>query len=253
MSETLLYKQYSPNENKILKNVNYDEIRRYAGMRTNVSPSDKDDVEMLNNLMEECVKEALPKLTYKVTYRKSKLEWKNGYPILPVTNTKSEALKANLNGCLEVCLFAATIGIEIDRLIMKYSHISKSKALFFQALGAERVEALCDAFENDLKEDLWEEGKVLHPRFSPGYGDFDISAQKGFIQYLDCNRRLGITLNDSLLMSPSKSVTALIGVEEVLIEATCSEKEDYCDSEETKINRCKNCTKKDCEYSWQKY
>jgi 5-methyltetrahydrofolate--homocysteine methyltransferase len=29
---------------------------------------------------------------------------------------------------------------------------------------------------------------------------------------LDCNRKIGLTLNDSLLMSPSKSVTALIGV-----------------------------------------
>ena len=34
------------------------------------------------------------------------------------------------------------------------------------------------------------------------------------MEALDCGRTLGITLTDSLLMTPSKSVTAIIGLKE---------------------------------------
>ncbi len=50
------------------------------------------------------------------------------------------------------------------------------------------------------------------PRFSPGYGDLTLLAQKDIFAVLDCGKRIGLTLNDSLLMSPSKSVTAFVGI-----------------------------------------
>lgn len=50
------------------------------------------------------------------------------------------------------------------------------------------------------------------PRFSPGYGDLPINMQKDIFAALDCPRKIGLSLNESLLMSPSKSVTAIIGV-----------------------------------------
>ena len=41
------------------------------------------------------------------------------------------------------------------------------------------------------------------PRFSPGYGDLPLTVQKDFFRVLDCTRKIGLSLNDSLLMSPS--------------------------------------------------
>ena len=73
-----------------------------------------------------------------------------------------------------------------------------------QALGAERVEALCDAFCAEF------EGAKM--RFSPGYGDLPLDTQRALFALLDCPRKLGLTLNESLLMSPSKSVTAIMGL-----------------------------------------
>ena len=79
--------------------------------------------------------------------------------------------------------------------------------MIFQGIGAERIEALCDAFENMIKTD-----KKIVPRVSAGYGDIPLEMQRDIFAALDCPRKIGLTLNESLLMSPTKSVTAIIGV-----------------------------------------
>ena len=58
------------------------------------------------------------------------------------------------------------------------------------------------------------DGETLRPRYSPGYGDLPLAFQQDLFRALDCERRLGLTLTDSLLMVPSKSVTAIIGMKE---------------------------------------
>ena len=79
--------------------------------------------------------------------------------------TQSKSLALNLQKCEEIILFAATVGLEMDRLIAR-SRLSPVRHLMMQAIGAERVESLCDCFEEQLAQSL-----VLRPRFSPGYGD----------------------------------------------------------------------------------
>ena len=56
-------------------------------------------------------------------------------------------------------------------------------------------------------------GARLRPRFSPGYGDLPLEMQKDIFSLLGCPSNVGITLNESLIMSPSKSVTAIVGIE----------------------------------------
>lgn len=116
----------------------------------------------------------------------------------------SSSLAKALAGCERAVVFAATVGLELDRLLVKYNRLDAAKALFLQSLGAERVEALCDAFCAEF------EG--AKPRFSPGYGDLALDTQRALFALLDCPRKLGLTLNESLLMSPSKSVTAIMGL-----------------------------------------
>ncbi|NLB15389.1 MAG: Vitamin B12 dependent methionine synthase activation subunit, partial [Clostridiales bacterium] len=124
-------------------------------------------------------------------------------------SVQSADLAKNLYGCESVLLFAATVGVGIDRLISKYSRISPARSVIIDALGAERIEALCDA----LCEDFALENKAkLKPRFSPGYDDLPLEAQKDVFAVLDCPRKIGLSLNDSLLMSPTKSVTAFAGI-----------------------------------------
>ena len=131
---------------------------------------------------------------------------------LGFTRTDSKALSRCLAGCGGAVVFAATVGMGLDRLIHRAQATSPARALMLQALGAERIEALCDAFCRDLAAQAAERGLAARPRFSPGYGDWPLEAQRDIFRLLDCPRRIGLTLNNSLLMSPTKSVTAVVGL-----------------------------------------
>ena len=124
----------------------------------------------------------------------------------------SRDLKRALAGCGYAVALAATLGMEMDRLIARYRRISPVRALLLHAIGAERIERALDVFSAGLSRELAPEGLTLRPRFSPGYGDLPLAVQPQLFALLDCERRLGLTLSQSLTMTPSKSVTALAGI-----------------------------------------
>ena len=200
-----------------------NEALRYAGCK-------KADDEILK-LLYECKSEADKVISYKVCYITLPLKINNGVCDFELFKVSSKGLCENLKECKEVLLFAATLGTGLDRLIAKYGSFAPSKALMLQGIGAERIEALCDAFCEEF-EDV--NGISLKPRFSPGYGDLELSYQRDIFNILDCPRKLGLTLNDSLLMSPSKSVTAFAGITH--------------NNEAKKINKCKLCRNLSCEF-----
>lgn len=181
--------------------VDEKEILRYAGVRE--APQETEA------LLHDCLREILPKLTYKVCYREFDVIRRDGGLDLGFAFTDSRGLAKNLLGCQRIVLFAATVGLELDRAIARYGVVSPAKSLMLQAIGAERVESLCDSFESELRQRF---GNVLRPRFSAGYGDLALELQRDIFAVLDCQRKIGLTLNDSCLMSPSKSVTAVIGI-----------------------------------------
>ena len=180
---------------------NKKEILRYADCKE-ITPE-------IEKLLNECIEEATQSLSYKVCYCVLPVKITGKTIDFGAFNVNSEKLKINLKNCEKAIVFGATLGTEIDRLIMKYGKLSPTKALFFQAIGAERIETLCDKFCDDIKKEL---NVNLKPRFSPGYGDLDLSCQKDIFKLLDCSKKIGLTLNDSLLMSPTKSVTAFVGI-----------------------------------------
>ena len=203
--------------------LNERECLRYAGTTPqNVSAEER-------ALFEACLTEVENKLTYKICWGRFPVKRGGNGLDFGFLQPDSRALMKNLEGCEEVIVFAATIGLEIDRLIRRYTNLSPAKALFFQAIGAERIESLCDTFCEELKA----EGLQLRPRFSPGYGDLPLELQKDIFRVLDCPRKIGLSLNESLLMSPSKSVTAIIGIGGGKIEEK---------------NKCSACEKSDCAY-----
>lgn len=208
--------------------VDQAEIFRYARC--------KEATEELSAQMQACLSEVWNQLQYKVCYIRLPIQKEQESLNLGFAVTNSKALYKNLEECSEIILFAATVGLGIDRLITRYSKVSPSKALWLQAIGTERIEALCDTFCADMAQQLQTEGKKLHTRFSPGYGDLPLALQKNVFQILDCPRKIGISLNESLLMSPSKSVTAIMGISEQYV------------STETSKPTCKECNQVNCIY-----
>ena len=131
---------------------------------------------------------------------------------LGFARTTSQGLKRHLDGCDEIILFACTAGAEMDRRITRAKLSSPARALLMHAIGAQQVEGACDRLCGQLAEQFPD--RELTDRFSPGYGDLPLEMQKDVMAALDCGRTVGITLTDSLLMTPSKSVTAIIGMKE---------------------------------------
>ena len=184
--------------------VNRAEVLRYAGVR--------EEIPELKNVLDECLAEFDGELSAKVCWGIFDIA-RNGSKVdFGFAKTVSENLSGNLAECSRAVVFAATIGLSVDRLLLRYGTISPVKALFFQAIGAERIEDLCDRFESEMLETLRLGDCYLRPRFSPGYGDFSLEFQKDIFRALDAPRRIGLTLNESLLMTPTKSVTAVIGI-----------------------------------------
>lgn len=184
-----------------LPEISIREVMRYLGCR--------DSNERINEEIDSCICEARGAFASRVVFTELDVRIDGKICDFGSFSIHSSALAKNLLGCYKVIVFAATAGMKTDRLIAKYSRLSPSRSVIFQAIGTERVEALCDAFCDEYEK---EQGVSLKPRFSPGYADLKIEHQRDIFKLLDCPKNIGVSLNDSLLMSPSKSVTAFVGI-----------------------------------------
>lgn len=204
------------------ENIGYcdGEILRYAGAK---GSSDE-----LLEVVEDCKREVEGKLDFKVCYLVVPVEIRESEIDFGFSKVNSRFLAKNLDGCTKVLLLTATVGVEMDRLIWKTGVKSEAHALMMHALGVERVESLVERFLFDYER---ESGESLRARFSPGYGDLELSFQKDLLGVLNATKLVGVSLNESLIMSPSKSVSAIVGV-----------------GEKVKEKGCKSCEKKDCQF-----
>ena len=181
------------------------EARRYAGCRQG-SPE-------IDRLIRETLEEVRPVVSYTLCYTLLPVvqEPDNRLCIGPMS-VRSGALSKALHGCDSALLLASTLGVGIDRLILRYSRLEPSKSVILQGIGAERIESFLDAFCQGAESRIFSGRYTLRPRVSPGYGDIPLAMQTDIFSILDCNRLLGLTLNAGFLMSPSKSVTAIAGI-----------------------------------------
>ena len=150
---------------------------------------------------------------------------------------RSKNLAKNMRGCQEAVMLGATLGIEVDMLLRRYSLMDMSKTVVLQACAAALLEEYLDDWQEEHRRAAEAEGCYLRPRFSPGYGDFDISHQEDVIRMLECAKKIGLTMTDRYMLTPSKSVTAVIGISKE--EVPCHRK------------GCEECRKTDCIYRRQ--
>ncbi len=186
---------------KIMSAPDRREIMRYMGCLS--------DDERARSLIDECLPIILPKLSPRACADRLSVTVEGEEIFLGGKILKGRSLASLLCECDEAVIFAATVGLDADRLIAAYSHTSPSRALCMQAIATERVECLCDTVEKEIK-------RLCHAditrRFSPGYGDLPLTAQRDICELTDCARRVGLTLKENLILSPSKSVTAIVGI-----------------------------------------
>ncbi len=173
------------------------EVLRYAGCR--------EDTPELSALLEACIRESDGLFTGQVCALTLPVCITPDGVMLGELCVPSRLLADTLAACDEALLFVATVGHPIDRLIRRDGRLSPARGVMLQALGTERVEGLCDTFCGQY------EG--LTRRVSPGYGDIPLALQRDIFRLLTPHRRVGVTLLDSLLMAPTKSVSAIAGIQ----------------------------------------
>lgn len=135
----------------------------------------------------------------------------------------------HLLACDKVYLFVATLGYGVDRIIRSFESCDLSLGYYINTLAGLLIEKLCD-FVNE-KIALLENGRSITMRFSCGYGDFPLDSQKSILDLLNAEKELGIKISEGGMMTPLKSVTAVIGA-----------------GKKGELDRCAICLKRyDCE------
>ena len=117
-----------------------------------------------------------------------------------------------LQSCGQAALLCCTLGAEFDRLLRMAQARDMAKAAMLNACGSAYVEAGCEEVEKEIAARY--PHSYLTDRFSPGYGDLPLPVQPDLLNALNAEKRLGVTLTDTCLMLPAKSVTAIIGLSE---------------------------------------
>ena len=211
--------------------VNRKEVERYLGYRGLTTIDEK-----MQSVIEDCIREMEEAMTPRCIYKTFPIEWDGESCEFAGIRVELGNLTRNLKGCKEIVMLAVTIGPGADRLVKRSEIRDMLKAYTYQAVGAAAVEAWCDEVNERIKQEAADKELYARPRFSPGYGDFPLEVQKDFERILEMPKSIGVSLSESLLMTPTKSITAVIGLSDKATDchrAGCEE----CNMHET------------CEYS----
>lgn len=131
----------------------------------------------------------------------------NGKIVIGNVHSESKALSRLLSDADRCMAIVATLGVGVDRLLMKVAQTSAADAFVIDAMADALIEALCDLAESRVTS-----GGCQGRRFSPGYADIELAIGRELIIFTAAERVLGIKLSESGLMIPKKSVNAMITI-----------------------------------------
>jgi len=165
---------------------------------------------MVNQAMQTGLKLLEPKACYDL--RGLRLLERGHLVIEPDFHIQCAKLYDWMAGCTEVYLLAVTIGPALDEEVRRLSETDNlTGAFLLNAYGAEAAEALIESLNDRIVKLAELDGKTTTKRYSPGYGEWDISDQKTLLNLLEADK-IGILLTPQFLMLPEKSVSAIAGV-----------------------------------------
>ena len=184
--------------------VDAKETRRYAGL----AKAEFDEA-AISEACEECALLAEPRVSWELF----DYDCENGTAAAaPPFLIEGNIIRKHLSGAERVVFLAATIGEAVEEAVThhfdegRYAH-----SVLLDAAATTAVEQVCDACEAMLRPQFAKEGFAMRWRFSPGYGDWDIRAQRSLLRLTRADS-IGISLTESFMLCPRKSVTAVIGL-----------------------------------------
>lgn len=203
---------------QIIRELDRQEILRYLGWRGGeLSPQ-------MDQLLTRCIQSTLEII--RPNYR---------YQCFPIASTPEgiqvehtgllltgSSIVRHLEGCHSVYLLAGTIGLAHEQLLRKTMLTQPEAGVVLDSCGSAAAEAVAELADQEIQRLAASEGKYTTPRFSPGYGDLPLSCQQPLLSALRAMQTLGMTVSSGGLLSPNKSVTAIIGVRDTPSTQTLS-------------------------------
>lgn len=188
--------------NIVIEEIDFSEALRYLGYGNNIPDKKTEELLLL------CAKELKEAMEAKLVYRVFDLV--EGQIPNSQFELKGQAIAKHLKNCSKVVFMCATLSSNVDALIRKKQITSMAEAMITDSLASAVIEQVCNKAEEIILEDFKEYEHTW--RFGLGYDDFPLEDQKQFLEILDAPKRIGVCVNSSMMLTPTKSVTCVIGL-----------------------------------------
>ena len=191
----------------VLSDFSHAEVLQYLGWRGSDIPTDVD--KQIQVCMTDTLRIVQPRFTYRVldlVRQEDQIMLKGTEIPLP-----GKDLAALLQDCKQCVLMAATLGMPLEAAIHRAEIADMTRAMILDCCGSSAIEAVCGQVEQIILQQL---SGTIYPtgRFSPGYGDMPLAFQKQMVALLDTARQIGLSMTESYILTPRKSVTAIFGL-----------------------------------------
>ena len=204
--------------------IDVNETRRYAGLSRAKNFSEQSIVDACD--------EALLLLAIRGVWKIYDYDAEN-FLVKSAQNFKldGKSITRHLSDCEKVICMAVTVGEEIEREVTrKFNAGNYVESVLIDAAATAAVEQAADSLERAISPQFAKDGFKFKSRFSPGYGDWNLSNQKNFFDITGA-AEIGMSLSSALMLMPRKSVTAIIGLTKNKTAA---------------VKSCATCNKLDC-------
>lgn len=218
-----------PKYNAALMSIDPSETRRYAGLNKAPNFNKKTILEACREVLYICE----PKGIWEIY----DYDAKNGI-VLADKPFKLEGKKVTKHLCraTKVAIIAVTIGETVeDEISRRFKDGEYTLAVLMDAAATTAVEHIADGIEQAIDQKIAMQGLVRRWRFSPGYGDWPLDSQPEMLRLAKASQ-IGLNLTSSLMLTPRKSVTAIIGL--------IPKNQDA----EPEKQSCKYCPKSNCNF-----
>lgn len=205
------------------------EVRRYAGLHKAKDFGDK-------NIRDAC-DEALLLLDVRGAWETYDYDCANRTVMSnPPVKIIGNSIGKHLDGCERVICMAVTVGFDIEREVTKkFERGEYLASILLDAAATAAVEQAADSMEKNFAAQFAKNGFNLKWRFSPGYGDWNLTEQAKLFKICGAEQ-IGLRLTSAMMLEPRKSVTAIIGLEKISAQKNFS----------TTKKSCATCDKLDC-------
>jgi len=194
-----------PIYNPALKPLSLSEIKRYSGLdRYADFPA---------HLLEQACTEAYllsqPKATWEI--------YEYDAPTATIMAQQPLALQAPkiinyLSQSIQIAILTLTINSNLEETVNDYFAKGEyTSGLLLDAAGTAAVEVAADQVCELIKQQALKQGHLTLPRFSPGYGGWDITVQPLILELANAHQ-INVIATESCMLVPRKSITAVIGI-----------------------------------------